>query len=161
MFQPGGVLVDRLPHPAPSRVYVWDAGNNRVLGFSHVGACSGGAAAGSSCTENSMCGTGRCASTPGLAADIVLGQPSGFDRSSCNHDNTTAAAASATTLCAIPYPFQISPLEGPRGNAMAVDDAHRLYLVDPVSYTHLDVYKRQIFKCGINVGKMQACIGCW
>jgi DNA-binding beta-propeller fold protein YncE len=130
VFHPAGVLVDRMPAPLPSRLWVWDSGNNRALGFSHAGVCDGGPADGQPCTENSLCAPATC--TAGLDADaeVVLGQSSGF-AGACNRENTTEAAAAADRICAVPYPFQISPLEGPRGNSLAVDAAHRLYVVDP------------------------------
>jgi hypothetical protein len=133
LFHPAGVLIDRLPAPAPSRLYVWDSGNNRILGFDHAGRCEGGPPQlqGSACTENSMCGTGgRCTADLNGAATIVIGQPSGYDQGACNGDNTRLAPARPDSLCAIPYPYQISPLEGPRANQMAADAAHNLYVVD-------------------------------
>ncbi len=129
-FNVGGVLVDRLPAPQPSRVWVWDAGNNRVLGFSHIGTCAGGTNPGTPCTENSICtGGGACTGNLNQPPTVVLGQPNAAS-ASCNHDNTSVAPAAPDRLCAIPYPFQPSPLEGPRGNSMAVDASHDLYLVD-------------------------------
>src|SRR6476660_5982119 len=83
LFHPAGVLIDRLPAPAPSRLYVWDSGNNRILGFDHAGRCEGGPPQlqGSAWTENSMCGTGgRCTGDLNAAATIVIGQPSGYDQ---------------------------------------------------------------------------------
>jgi len=53
--------VDRsVAAPAPSRVYIWDSGNNRILGFDHAGRCEAGPPQlqGTACTENSMCGAG-------------------------------------------------------------------------------------------------------
>ena len=38
--------------------------------------------------------------------------------------------ATASSLCLIPYPYQVSPLEGPRGGQMASDASHNLYVVD-------------------------------
>jgi len=61
---------------------------------------------------------------------LVFGQPSLVGQGACNGDNTTAAPASASTLCLIPYPYQISPLEGSRGGQMALDAARNLYVVD-------------------------------
>src|SRR5690242_17410245 len=54
LFHPAGVLVDQMPAPTPSRVYIWDSGNNRILGFDHAGSCTGGPPAmlGKACTEN-------------------------------------------------------------------------------------------------------------
>src|SRR5690348_10907334 len=133
LFHPAGVLVDQMPAPTPSRVYIWDSGNNRILGFDHAGSCTAGPAAllGKACTENSGCGQGgHCSAEKRVGTPVVIGQPSGFDAGACNGDNTTIAPPTARSLCAIPYPYQISPLEGPRGNQMAVDSAHNLYAVD-------------------------------
>jgi len=85
---------------------------------------------GAACTEHDACGTGRC---DGDLGETLSGcSDSRAPRfSACNQDNTFEAPSSDRTLCAIPYPYQISPLEGPRGNSMAVDAQHRLYVVDP------------------------------
>ena len=130
VFHPAGVLVDRLPAPAASRLYVWDGGNNRVLGLDHVATCVGGAKDGARCTENSICGDGICSGPRAGPVSVVIGQPSGTNHSACNGDNTRLAAPDADTLCSVPYPYQLSPLEGPRGAVMATDGNHALYLVD-------------------------------
>ena len=70
LFNPGGVLVDR--SVAPNRVYVYDGGNSRVLGMSHLGACAGGTKAGQPCTSNSDCPGSTCAIQNGIGADLVL-----------------------------------------------------------------------------------------
>ncbi len=131
LFHPGGVMIDRLAAPQPSRVYVWDSGNNRILGFDHVGTCDGGAQHGALCTESSICTGGSCTADLDRPATVVVGQASGLGSGSCNRNNTRPAPASKDRICAIPYPFQPSPLEGPRGNSMAVDGDHNLYVVDP------------------------------
>src|SRR6187200_2677623 len=51
LFNPGGVIVDRSVRPA--RVYVYDGGNSRVLGLSHLGHIASGPDAGKSCTSDS------------------------------------------------------------------------------------------------------------
>ena len=61
---PTGVVVDRSVDPG--RAYIWDSGNSRILGID-LGACYEGA-------------------TP-CSADIVIGQPSGYDHAACNGDN--------------------------------------------------------------------------
>lgn len=131
LFHPGGVVVDRMPAGTPSRIYIWDAGNNRMLGLEHAGTCEGGSSAGAACTENSGCAGGTCSGNTDRAADLVFGQPSGAGHAACNHDNTRLAPAGPDTLCAVPFPEQISIAEGPRGNSLAVDNAHGVYVVDP------------------------------
>lgn len=129
-FYPAGVLVDRDPGTANSHVYVFDSGNNRILGFDTIGTCSGGTKAGQACTEDSFCTGGACAVNSTKAASFAVGQPSTTGAGSCNGDNTTRAAATASTLCLIPYPAQVSPLEGPRGGQLARDSSRNLYVVD-------------------------------
>jgi len=131
VFHPGGLIADRLAAPQPSRIWIWDAGNNRILGLDHVGTCAGGPAAGVACTENSGCAPGSCTGALDAPAALVLGQPAGTGRAACNGDNLHEAPAAADTLCAVPFPHQVSVTEGPRGNSMAVDARHRLYVVDP------------------------------
>ncbi|MGC4088756.1 MAG: carboxypeptidase regulatory-like domain-containing protein [Polyangiaceae bacterium] len=132
VFHPGGVTVDRMPAPTPSRMWVFDAGNDRILGFKNVGTCVGGSTPGANCTEHSGCGTGgSCSGSLNRNADIVLGQPSSSDRNACNGDATKRAPAARNTLCLTPFPLQVSLAEGPQGGQMATDNAHNLYLVDP------------------------------
>ena len=132
VFHAGGALVDRMPAPTASRLWVFDAGNDRILGFRNVGTCVGGPRPGTACTEHSGCGSGgSCAGNLNRNADIVLGQPSTTDRSACNADNTKRAPAARNTLCLTPYPLTISPAEGPMGGQLASDAAHNLYAVDP------------------------------
>lgn len=131
-FHPAGVLVDRAPAAGtPSRLYVWDSGNSRVLGFDSFGSCNGGSRPGAACTESSFCGAGgACIPSPTQSARFALGQPGIAGQGACNGDNTTTAPASASSLCLVPYPNQTSPLEGARGGQFAVDGARNLYLVD-------------------------------
>ena len=132
VFHPGGVLADRMTAPTPSRLWVFDGGNNRILGFRNVGTCVGGPTPGAACTEHSGCGSGgSCAGSLNRNADLVPGQPSTSDRSACNGDNTTRAPAARNTLCLTPYPQIVSLGEGPQGGQMATDAAHNLYVVDP------------------------------
>lgn len=131
-FHPAGVFVDRAPSSATnSRVFVWDSGNNRVLAFDTIGTCLGGAKNGQGCTEDSFCGSGStCQINPAKNASFALGQPSTSGKGACNGDNTTIAPATSSSLCLIPYPKQISPLEGPRGGQVARDSTRNIYLVD-------------------------------
>ena len=130
-FHPAGVFVDRAPSAATnSRVYVWDSGNNRILGFDTIGTCTGGSKAGQGCTEDSFCTGGSCTINPTKNASFALGQPNATGTGACNGDNTTKAAATNGSLCLVPYPAQISPLEGPRGGQIARDSSRNIYVVD-------------------------------
>lgn len=112
---PTGVVVDRSVEPG--RAYVWDSGNSRILGMD-LGSCYDG--------------TGPC------SADIVLGQPSGYDHAACNGDNgvqkfPARARPTAKTLCGIPD-HSLSPGEAYSFVTMAVDDDGNLYVPD--SFNH-------------------------
>jgi hypothetical protein len=122
LFNPGGVIVDRSVRPA--RVYVYDGGNSRVLGLSHLGHVAGGPDAGKPCTSDSDAPGSFCRIEEGRGADLVLGQPD-FNHSGCNGDGNfqtypLRARASAATLCSMPVD-QVSPLEGGSFANMAVD----------------------------------------
>ena len=80
VFAPGGVLVDR--SSTPNRLYVYDSGNNRVLGLSNF--------------SNLV---------SGMTADIALGQPD-LIHGACNGDSNfqnypNPAVPSAYTLAGI------------------------------------------------------------
>jgi hypothetical protein len=130
LFNPGGVLVDRSVRPA--RVYVYDGGNSRVLGLSHLGHVADDPSTG--CSSPSDAPGSLCVIDQGRGADIVLGQPD-FTHSGCNGDGNfqsfpVRAPASATTLCTMPVD-QVSPLEGGSFGGMAVDPANGdLYVPD-------------------------------
>jgi len=114
LFNPGGVLVDR--SVAPGRLYVWDAGNSRILGVD---------------LRSCYAGPGPC------VADIVIGQPSAFDHGACNADSNVQnfpfrAAASAETLCGIPD-VAYSPDEEHSHVTMAVDAQGNLYVPDAMN----------------------------
>ncbi|HPH97166.1 MAG TPA: NHL repeat-containing protein [Anaerolineaceae bacterium] len=131
LFNPGGVIVDR--SVIPNRVYVSDGGNNRVLGFSHLGVCQAGGNAGGNCTSNSDCPDSTCQVADNHPADLVLGQPS-FTTSACNGDSSyqhypDTPPASADTLCSM-REEQVSILEGGSYKTMALDASGNLYLPD-------------------------------
>ena len=112
---PGGVLVDRSVDPG--RAYVWDAGNNRILGIDLKGCYRSG----------SPC-----------SADIVIGQPSASDHSACNGDSGVQdypfrASAAADTLCGVPD-YSLSAWEAHTFVTMAVDGSGALYVPD--SFNH-------------------------
>ncbi|MFQ5460723.1 MAG: NHL repeat-containing protein, partial [Anaerolineae bacterium] len=111
LFNPGGVAVDT--RAGREHLYVWDSGNSRVVGVD-LAACH---AVGAPCR-----------------AAVILGQPSGRDRSACNGDSGFTAfpvrrAAGAGTLCGIPEDT-VSVLEAKSGVTMAVDDRGRLFVPD-------------------------------
>jgi hypothetical protein len=117
----------------PNRVYLYDGGNNRVLGMSHLGTCGGGTNAGGNCTADSDCPGSTCTIQEGLGADLVLGQPS-FTSSACNGDNgyqryPTRAPASASSLCSTPE-IQVNMEERGGWANLALDSAGNLYVPD-------------------------------
>jgi DNA-binding beta-propeller fold protein YncE len=132
LFNPGGVIVDRSVRPA--RVYVYDGGNSRVLGLSHLGHVADGPDTGKPCTSDSDAPGSVCLIEEGRGADLVLGQPD-FTHSGCNGDGNfqtypVRAPARAATLCTMPVD-QVSPLEGGSFAEMAVDPANGdLYVPD-------------------------------
>lgn len=113
LFLPHGVAVDR--GNAGDKLYVYDAGNNRILGF-HLNTCR------ASLTNPLDC-----------PAAIVIGQP-GMTTSACNGDSgfqnfPVRAPAGASTLCG-EIESQLSVTEGGSGASMAVDAAKALYVAD-------------------------------
>ena len=131
VFNPGGVIVDRSVRP--NRIYVYDGGNSRVLGFSRVGYCKDGPDAGKPGTCDSDFPGHGILLVEGIGADLVIGQPS-FSRASANgHGNfdtwPNVPPASPTTLATMPVD-QISPGEGGSFANMAVDDHGNLYVPD-------------------------------
>lgn len=131
VFHALGISVDR--GTSPNRVYIWDSGNNRILGFSSLGTCAGGSKANQSCTNNLDCPGSNCRVNPNKNADIIIGQIDEH-HATCNGDNTIRNFASASTLCSMRYPYQISLMESPEPNSLATDDNHNLYVVD--KYNH-------------------------
>ena len=108
---PGGVVVDRSVEPG--RAYIWDSGNNRILGID-LAEC--------------YAGDGACPAT------IVIGQPSGYDHSACNGDSGVQrfpfrAQASAETLCGVPD-HSLSPWEAYSFVTMAVGSDSSLFVPD-------------------------------
>ena len=111
LFNPGGVFVDR--SSAPGRMYVWDGGNSRVLGIDLA-----------KCYE----GEGPC------TADVVIGQPSGYDHGGCNGDSSFQGfperiTPGADTLCGIPEQA-LSPWEVHTFVTMAADGNGALFVPD-------------------------------
>jgi len=99
----GGVHVDISTEP--NRIYVLDAGNNRILGFDGY-------------------------EGPDQEADIVIGQVLPRERGTANGDNTRYMPASSATLALRPYPNVISPKGTFRVGSMTTDQEGNLYVVD-------------------------------
>lgn len=127
VFLPAGITVDR--NITPNRIYVWDSGNSRILGFSSLGVCLGGKKVNNPCTNDLDCPSSTCKIIPDKKADLIFGQPDEF-HAACNGDSTIRSKPNAATLCSQRYPYQISLTEGPEPNNMAVDNNHNLYVVD-------------------------------
>jgi len=131
LFNPGGVFVDRSIRP--NRVYVYDAGNNRILGLSSLGVCIGGENSSQSCTINSDCPNSSCQIDSQRSADIILGQPD-FNSSACNGDSgfqhyPDSPTPTADTLCGLRWE-QMSITEGGSMVTMAADSSGNLYVPD-------------------------------
>ena len=131
LFNAGGVYVDR--RTTPNHVFVYDAGNSRILGLDHLGICEGGSNAGALCTVDSECPGSMCRIDEDRDADIVLGQPS-FQTSACNGDSgyqnyPDAHGPSAATLCGL-REEQLSIEEGGSGIGMKTDAQGNLYVPD-------------------------------
>jgi len=113
---PCGLAAD--PNPAHHRLYVWDDGNSRILGFS----------------DTQVFSPNTNANQPGFTADIVLGQNS-VTTCGCNGDNNNQnwpsfTPPTSTSLCGM-WQRQGSILEGGSGSNMAVDPATGdLYVAD-------------------------------
>ncbi len=116
VFNPGAPVVDR--SQTPNRLYVWDAGNSRVLGFLNVGEFQPNAPMGQL----------------GYNADIVLGQPD-FSHCTCNGDSNyqdypNFPQPSSSSLCGS-MEDDYSPFEFNTSSYMAVDSQGNLYVPDP------------------------------
>src|SRR5205814_4176626 len=113
-FWDHGVIVDRTD-PTHNKLYVYDAGNNRILGFD-LPAC--------------LARAGDPANCP---ADIVIGQPD-MSSAGCNGDSgyqnyPALPAPSASSLCG-QSTSQLSITEGGSGASMALDPSGNLYVTD-------------------------------
>lgn len=131
LFNPGGVLIDRTV--IPNRLYVYDAGNSRILGFSSLGQCSAGTNVGKSCTTKSDCPGSYCQIQAEKQPDFVLGQPTP-NLSGCNFDSgmqnyPLKPQASADSLCGM-NPDSISILEAGAMITMDTDENGNLYVSD-------------------------------
>ncbi|MBP6882397.1 MAG: hypothetical protein KBC15_02450 [Candidatus Levybacteria bacterium] len=111
LFNPGGVIVDRSVNPG--RMYVWDGGNNRILGVD-LSKCY---------AQNSPC-----------TADLVIGQPSGSDFGACNGDSSyqyypQREKSSASTLCGVWEGTHTTLEDGGHANMFVADNGD-LYVPD-------------------------------
>jgi predicted xylan-binding protein with Ca-dependent carbohydrate-binding module/NHL repeat-containing protein len=118
---PGGAVVDR--SISPGRLYIWDSGNNRILGVDL-----------SKCYNQS---------TP-CSADLIIGQPTGTDYGACNRDASMLSyphrsAASSTTLCGVPD-FTHTTLEEKTFAGMYVDSQGNLFVPDTYNNRILEYY---------------------
>jgi len=105
----GGVHVDTSKNPP--RIYLFDAANNRILGFNGWKPAT-------------------LPNGPYPCADIVIGQPGMWDVGSANGNSTQFLPPTAATLALMSYPFVSSTSESPRSGMMATDAAGNFYLVD-------------------------------
>ena len=119
VFLPSGMAAD--PNPAHHRLYVWDAGNSRILGFSDT----------TKLTPN------PAANQLGFSADIVIGQTDfthvGSNGTAYDSNDQVWPAYSAPTQTSLSgmWQRQGSITEGGSGSAMAVDPATGdLYVAD-------------------------------
>ncbi|HKP51222.1 MAG TPA: hypothetical protein VJ183_01075 [Chloroflexia bacterium] len=111
VFWSNGTFVDKTG--SEDRLYVYDSGNNRILGISNL--------------EDCLLDFGAC------GADLVIGQPN-FEASGCNHDSAMQNYPSLTrptneTLCGQPGDVS-SVAEGGSGASMDVDSEGNLYVAD-------------------------------
>jgi sugar lactone lactonase YvrE len=124
LFGPTGVVIDRGSPSRPQRLYVWEARQSRILGFSDLRAVEAclGANAGVVTDVQDLCNP----------ADIVLGQPD-MNCSGCNRDANMQGGIykkpASDTLCGMPA-HQPSILEGGAQITMAVDARGNLYVPD-------------------------------
>jgi len=131
VFIPEGALIDRSVQP--NRLFVYDSGNSRVLGFSHLGVCSAGVNANQNCTANSDCPESYCQINEEKGADLVIGQPN-INSSTCNGDSSyqtypDVPMATSITLCGL-REEQMSISEGGSGATMVTDQNGNLYIPD-------------------------------
>ncbi|MBI2543065.1 MAG: PEGA domain-containing protein [Candidatus Aenigmarchaeota archaeon] len=127
IFHASGVVVDK--NSTPNKVYVFDTGNNRILGFNGIGYCTNDRS--KSCTIDSDCGSSSCYINGTKPADMVIGQ-SDFESGACNRDNNFGInkAPAADTLCLIGYPYITNLGEYWMRANFDVDGQGNLYLVD-------------------------------
>jgi sugar lactone lactonase YvrE len=140
VFLSSGIVADQ--YPGHNRLYVWDAGNSRILGFSNT----------------VTFGPNPSAASLGESADIVIGQIN-FSNTGGNGDNNDQnwpyySAPSQTSVCGM-WQRQGSIAEGGSGSAMAVDpNTGDLYVPDifnnrVLHYAYNDLHGAGISASGI------------
>jgi sugar lactone lactonase YvrE len=102
-FNIGGTHIDR--SSSPVKIYMADTGNNRILAFNGY-------------------------KPQGTNADVVLGQPSGYERGAPNGDMAVRRLPTASTLAFFHQPVN-SPTEMPSGAHLDTDASGNLFVPDP------------------------------
>ncbi len=127
IFHASGVAVDRSSQP--NKIYVFDTGNNRILGFDGLGVCEG--EANRKCTNDTDCSSGICQVSPDKNADLIFGQPD-TRSGACNGDNNLGIDrnSSASTLCLTGFPRTTNTGEYWMRANFDVDRQGNLYIVD-------------------------------
>jgi len=128
-----GVIVDR--SSAPNKVYVFDSGNNRILGFNGIGLCSNNPAR--SCNIDNECEVGGlCQVNDSNGAqlknpDLVFGQEN-IEGGACNRDNNLGITKQAgpDMLCLIGFPYITNLGEYWMKANFDVDTTGNLYIPD-------------------------------
>jgi len=129
IFNVGGVFIDR--SSTPQRLFIWDGGNSRVLGFSDINR----AIYSDYPADTQLC-LGSDPSRIPAGADIVLGQPD-FSHCACNGDGNyqdypLLTPPNASELCGTAQAL-LSIWEGGSYSNMAADSKGNLYVPDALN----------------------------
>lgn len=129
IFNVGGVFIDRSSNP--QRLFIWDGGNSRVLGFSDINR-----AIYSDYPTNTQLCLGSDPTRIPAGADIVLGQPD-FSHCACNGDGNyqdypLLTPPNASELCGTAQSL-LSIWEGGSYSNMAADSKGDLYVPDALN----------------------------
>ncbi len=120
LFNPHGIFIDRTS--SPQKIYVWDSGNNRILGFNW---------------DQMLSSPGNPIVPTTQTQKIVIGQPNftsaGANRDSGLQNYPEFPSAGASTLCGLP-PEAFSIGESGSGASMAVDTSGNLYVYDACNH---------------------------
>ena len=121
-FVPSGTYVDR--SVSPNRLYVYDSGNNRIVGYSNLQQCIASASNPLNCQPDLIIGQPAARpSDPGFGTTSTCNGDSGFQ----NYPNR--APATASTLCTL-LEDTISLIEGGSGASMVTTANGDLYVTD-------------------------------